>query len=391
MSDQGQGQPPVKLIVGLGAGAVAAIVAGSIAILLIVTMAVVGGAAGGFSIMGALATQSDTTGGTSSCAAPGTAGSDTAGAAGLSAEQTANATTIIGVAKAAFTGESFQRQAAIIGIIVADQESSLINLNHGDNAINPDGSVANSLGLFQQQNSWGTAAQRQDPAYASGKFFQRLASVANWMTMDPGLAGQAVQISFDKSGKTYANHLPVANELVKNLFDSTAAIPVPAAVGPIAGTPSTGPGSTVTVGCSQGSGDLVNPLGVGNYTIAAGFGPRAAPCAGCTTFHEGIDMAGPCGTPVYAATAGDVKIAGVAGDYGNAIFITGDQYTVVYGHLNAGNPFAVSVNDVVKAGQLIGYRGNTGHSTGCHLHFEMRVGSTPVDPQAIFQAAGVAF
>lgn len=388
-----QGGAPVKVIVGLGAGAVAAIVAGSIALLLIVTMAVVGGAAGGFSIMGALATQDDTGGsGSSACAAPGTAGSDTAGAAGLSAEQTTNAATIIGVAKAAFDGESFQRQAAIIGIIVADQESSLINLDHGDNAINPDGSIANSLGLFQQQDSWGSAAQRRDPAYAAGKFFQHLAKVAGWMTMDPGLAGQAVQISFDASGKTYANHLPVANEVVTKLFGSTAAIPVPAAVGPIAGTPSTGPGSTVTIGCTQGSGDLVNPLGVGNYTITAGFGPRVAPCAGCTSYHEGIDMAGACGTPIYAATSGTVKVAGSnVGGYGNAVFIQNDQYTVVYGHLNAEHPFNVKVNDVVKAGDLIAFRGNTGHSTGCHLHFEMRVGSTPVDPQAIFQAAGVAF
>ena len=109
--------------------------------------------------------------------------------AGFERAQLVNAALIVGAAaKLRLGGE-----AQLLGVQTAIGESSLVNLNHGDGAINPDGSVADSLGLFQQQSSWGTVAQRRDPATAARLFFDRLQTVAGWQQMVPTLAINAVQ------------------------------------------------------------------------------------------------------------------------------------------------------------------------------------------------------
>jgi murein DD-endopeptidase MepM/ murein hydrolase activator NlpD len=118
-------------------------------------------------------------------------------------------------------------------------------------------------------------------------------------------------------------------------------------------------------------------------TIAQGFGPSPLtfePAAfGIAHFHTGIDLAGPLGTPIYAAADGVVATAspGSTG-YGNHIVIALDGHTLtLYGHLQA---MLVKVGDNVHKGQLIGLMGSTGNSTGPHLHFEVRIEDVPVDP-----------
>ncbi len=94
--------------------------------------------------------------------------------------------------------------------------------------------------------------------------------------------------------------------------------------------------------------------------------------------HEGIDIAVSSGTPVVAAAAGTVIAAGWMGGYGNLVLIDhGNGVATAYGHNTS---VAVGAGQFVAQGQLIAYSGNTGHSTGPHVHFEVRVNGSPVDP-----------
>jgi murein DD-endopeptidase MepM/ murein hydrolase activator NlpD len=94
--------------------------------------------------------------------------------------------------------------------------------------------------------------------------------------------------------------------------------------------------------------------------------------------HTGIDIGAAYGSPVRAAAAGTVVVAGPVSGYGNAIVVDhGGGLATLYGHLSR---FGVHAGSTVAAGQTIGAVGNTGNSTGPHLHFEVRVNGTPVDP-----------
>lgn len=93
-------------------------------------------------------------------------------------------------------------------------------------------------------------------------------------------------------------------------------------------------------------------------------------------FHGGIDLAAPYGTPIYAATAGVVQESGY-GDYGLNVWVGSGNATVIYGHMSRA---AVTGGQSVEKGQLLGYVGCTGVCTGPHLHFEVRIEGTPVDP-----------
>jgi murein DD-endopeptidase MepM/ murein hydrolase activator NlpD len=94
--------------------------------------------------------------------------------------------------------------------------------------------------------------------------------------------------------------------------------------------------------------------------------------------HEGIDIGVPAGTPIRAAAAGTVIYAGWLGGYGNLVVIDhGGGLATAYGHQSS---IAAGSGAYVSQGQVIGYVGSTGHSTGPHLHFEVRVNGVPVDP-----------
>ena len=112
--------------------------------------------------------------------------------------------------------------------------------------------------------------------------------------------------------------------------------------------------------------------------INSGFGYRTDPVTGTQAFHSGVDFGASCGTPIRAAGSGKVLSAGPNSGYGNATVINhGGGLATLYGHQSA---FAVSAGQVVTQGQVIGYVGSTGKSTGCHLHFEVRVNGNPVNP-----------
>jgi murein DD-endopeptidase MepM/ murein hydrolase activator NlpD len=109
------------------------------------------------------------------------------------------------------------------------------------------------------------------------------------------------------------------------------------------------------------------------------------------TFHYGIDLAGPLGTPEYAAKDGVVLRAGPASGFGQAIWVLHDDgYVTVYGHMEK---LLVHAGDFVEAGQTIALMGAEGESTGSHLHFEVHKGSTygnKIDPLPWLRDCGVS-
>lgn len=125
------------------------------------------------------------------------------------------------------------------------------------------------------------------------------------------------------------------------------------------------------------------PAGACNFRpvpgpIVSGFGTRNDPLGGGTGFHAGLDIAASSGTPIRACRAGTVVIASWQGGYGNAVVIDhGGGMATLYGHQSS---MAVSVGTRVLAGEVIGYVGSTGNSTGPHLHFEVRIAGNPVNP-----------
>lgn len=119
--------------------------------------------------------------------------------------------------------------------------------------------------------------------------------------------------------------------------------------------------------------------------ISSGFGYRDDPFNGSAAFHSGLDFRGPVGAPIYAAAKGKISFAGVRQGYGKCVEIDhGNGLTTRYAHMSA---FRARVGQAIEAGAVIGAIGNTGRSTGPHLHFEVRVHDRPVNPRPFLEAA----
>jgi murein DD-endopeptidase MepM/ murein hydrolase activator NlpD len=117
--------------------------------------------------------------------------------------------------------------------------------------------------------------------------------------------------------------------------------------------------------------------------IASGFGYRIDPVYKVTKLHAGLDFAAPIGTPIYATADGKVKLSGYnEGGYGNHVVIShGYGYETLYGHMVR---IKARVGKKVKRGEVIGWVGSTGKSTGPHCHYEVHKNGTPVDPVYFF-------
>ncbi|CAB4572267.1 unannotated protein [freshwater metagenome] len=126
----------------------------------------------------------------------------------------------------------------------------------------------------------------------------------------------------------------------------------------------------------------------GGY-VSSHFGMRVHPIYGVARLHAGIDLATACGRPVYAARGGRVSYSGWLGTSGNFIRVTHeDGVTTGYAHLQNGSLYVRS-GQTVATGQLIGRIGNTGGSTGCHLHLETRQNMVAQDPYPFFLNRGI--
>jgi murein DD-endopeptidase MepM/ murein hydrolase activator NlpD len=107
--------------------------------------------------------------------------------------------------------------------------------------------------------------------------------------------------------------------------------------------------------------------------LTSGFGPRWG------RMHTGIDIADPAGTPIHAAKAGEVIYAGWLNGYGNTVVIDhGDGIATLYGHQSR---IGSTEGQQLNQGDVLGFVGSTGHSTGNHLHFEVRIDTKPVNPR----------
>lgn len=171
---------------------------------------------------------------------------------------------------------------------------------------------------------------------------------------------------------------------------STAGLPgfiLPGLPGSPSGLPN---GSTVGRKDTGGFGDpgrcadanRTNPqyLWPARGVLTSGFGYRTSPGGFGSSYHRGIDVAAPTGTPIVAGEGGVIEVSEYAGGLGYAVFLriecTGHQLR--YGH---NSQLLVTPGQAIKKGQVIALMGSTGLSTGPHSHFEVRIGGNPVDPQ----------
>lgn len=123
--------------------------------------------------------------------------------------------------------------------------------------------------------------------------------------------------------------------------------------------------------------------------ISSPFGSRPnKPVDGVGDFHNGTDIAAPCGQPVFAATGGKVVTSGYQGSYGNWILIDhGNGVETGYAH---NSQLLVDSGQLVVAGEIIAIVGSTGASSGCHVHFETRVDGERIDAEPFMNARGVS-
>lgn len=265
----------------------------------------------------------------------------------LGGEQLKNAASIISAAKS--FGAS--PRDIIIALMTALQESSLRNLNYGDR---------DSIGLFQQRNAWGSREDRLNPFTATKMFFyggragQRgLFDFKNRDKMSLAQAAQAVQVS------AFPGAYAKWESLARALFG---------------GYSTTG----INMNAAGGSG-YGKPLR--NYRVSSEYGYRIHPITGARKLHNGIDLAAPTGTPIFASAGGGVASAGPAGGYGNWTVLNhpGGVQTA-YAHQSR---IGVRPGQSISKGQQIGYVGSTGMSTGPHLHFMVGRGGTWMNPRSL--------
>ncbi|MGL4177530.1 MAG: M23 family metallopeptidase [Dermatophilaceae bacterium] len=276
----------------------------------------------------------------------------------LTPDQIAAARTIITVGAQLKVPE----RGHVVAIATAMQESTLrADLTEAQ-------SDRDSAGLFQQRRPWGPLADRTNAAKASAMFYTGgqggqpgLLDIDGWQTMPITRAAQAVQVSAFPDA--YARWEPLARSIVAGTSvactDAAAAVP---------------------------AGTWTAPLRKGAYQITSDFGPRS--CSGpCSTFHKGVDLGAPEGTPVQAAAAGRVIFSGTMGTYGQMIEIDhGGGITTRHAHLSLR---IAQTGQTVRGGQTVGEVGNTGRSYGAHLHFEVRTNATPIDPVPFLRAKGI--
>jgi murein DD-endopeptidase MepM/ murein hydrolase activator NlpD len=130
----------------------------------------------------------------------------------------------------------------------------------------------------------------------------------------------------------------------------------------------------------------INP--VETMTLSSAFGYRRAPTRGASRMHKGLDIPGPVGTPIYATADAIVGRAQWVRGYGKYVELEhGNAIETRYGHMSALNVYS---GQRVRKGEIIGYMGSTGRSTGSHLHYEVRIGGEAVNPSSFLATVNSA-
>lgn len=239
-----------------------------------------------------------------------------------------------------------------------------------------------SVGCFQQRDSWGPLAERMDVAKSAAMFYQGgrggqrgLLDVPGWEAMPVWKAAQSVQVSAFPTA--YAKREALARSVVEALAPTLtggAIVQADAPAAPVC-TPNTDPVAAVT----GSSGPWTQPLAPG-YKFMSPFGMRFHPIRKTWRLHGGCDLATSAPAALLAASAGTVRQQSEAasGGFGNLTVIDhGGGIETYYAHASR---FLVPNGASVVPGQPVAVEGTSGESTGMHLHFEVHVGGARTDP-----------
>lgn len=276
----------------------------------------------------------------------------------------------------------FTRRSIEVAVATAIQETKLENLPGGDR---------DSLGVFQQRPSqdWGTPEQIMDPVYATNAFYSALAQVEDRDQLPLKEAAIAVQ----HPDSTYYNRDWAWDEIARDIVSSS--------LGESSGIDEVieknqrscvDESSEFIAHDSDNNDSWQSPLSIDAYSYGSPYGYRSNPFGGTSEFHNGVDLIAPSGTPIYAATGGTVTSTDAQPTGGNVTWIdNGNGYILGYAHQSYRAP-AIKNGAKVEAGDLIGYVGSTGASTGAHLHFYIMLSSNgidTVDPDLFMRDHGV--
>ena len=219
-----------------------------------------------------------------------------------------------------------------------------------------------AVGLMSVSTSTPATAVESTPEKALESLDTSIERASQTVTIDASAVSASIERDSYSVGElapaAAAEPVPVAEAAPEPVVEEPAPAPAPSWVLPV-------------------TGNITSP-----------YGPRPnKPVAGVGAFHYGIDLAGPAGTPIAAASAGTVVEAGVLGTYGNWVLIDhGNGVQTGYAHAS---DILVSVGQTVSAGETVALRGTTGASTGPHLHFEVRVNGEKIDPAPFMAERGV--
>ena len=287
--------------------------------------------------------------------------------AGYDHEQLVNASYVMQAGKA--LGLSARDQT--IGVMTAMGESSLRVIDYGD-AAGPD-----SRGLFQQRDNgaWGSYEDRMNPFTSATNFFRVLMMIEDRDTLEPTIAAHRVQRNADPYH--YTPYWSQAVEVVEGL----------------SGVKIGGGGGRTAAGCDPTTPGNVNRQGWASPAagpITSPFGMRIHPISGEQRLHAGIDLGGGgCDGPIWAAQSGTVIMSGFdSGGNGTIVIDHGGGVETAYLHMYQSGILAHE-GDKVTVGQQIARVGSSGYSTGCHLHYEVRVNGSPIDPAPFMEQVGI--
>ena len=176
--------------------------------------------------------------------------------------------------------------------------------------------------------------------------------------------------------------------ITRDGYSITKPVPKPAAPTVTTNTTSastafTEPSAATGTIVNTGAGDIRWPV-AGAIRISSPFGRRSAPCATCSSQHQGVDLIPGAGTPIGAVAAGTVRVSATHPEYGQYVIIDhqidGQLVSTLYAHMILGSS-PLQAGQQIAVGQLVGFIGNTGASTGAHLHLQVMPGGvTPADP-----------
>lgn len=289
-----------------------------------------------------------------------------------------------------------------IAVMTAMGESSLENIDYGDDihgVTNPDGSLTSSIGLFQQQDWWGSTEERMDPYTSAELFYEVLETVDDRDNMAPTVAAHTVQ------GNAVANHYEQHWEDAVLVTAGLADAPIEFDESGGGNTAEQASTTETNSECPGGGGqrDYTGEISEDGWafptednTVTSIFGMRNHPVMDTCRLHAGLDINGEEGDPLYAAYDGTVTeiMWDDSGGWMMFIDMADDAGQLRYLHIHESggdhNTF-FSVGDEVEAGDHIAELGNTGTSSGAHAHVEIHDSDGPTDPQPILEAAGFDF